>query len=348
MITRDIKFIHRIIRSNFGKLKFPYKLTFAATYRCNLKCKTCLIWAKTPRSEMGLEEIDSFFKKSNEFSWIDLTGGEIFVRRDIRGIINIILDRCRSLSILHFPTNGFLTDEIVEAARDIKKRGDVTLVITVSVDGPKELHNEMRGGKKDVWDRAVKTFVSLKSLGIKRVYIGYTISQYNIGKIDETFKSIKDVYGKLSYSDMHFNIFHNSEHYLNNASHEFPPENLLKEEILKIKSMKKRPSLMNLIEETYLKTIPRYLDTKKMPVRCQALNSSVFLDPYGDIYPCSIYNRKLANIKEIDYDITKLASMEAAVTLRKEIIEEKCNGCCTFCEVFPSILGSLFRGRFLI
>ena len=167
--------------------------------------------------------------------------------------------------------------------------------------------------------------------------------------VEETFNAIRGVYGKLSYDDMHFNVFHNSEHYYNNASHECPPSQLVKDDILKIESIKKRFSIRNILEDRYMKTIPRYLETKKMPVTCQALNSSIFLDPYGDIYPCSIYNRRITNIRDIDYDIKKLSSMEKVRKLRKDIVEERCNGCCTFCEVFPSLLSSLIRvirGRF--
>ena len=99
--------LKKIFLSNFLRLRFPYKLTFTLTYKCNLECKTCFIWKKKHQEELTLNEIDRFFKKSNSFSWIDLTGGEIFLREDLLDILEIIFKHCRNLCILHFHKSYF-------------------------------------------------------------------------------------------------------------------------------------------------------------------------------------------------------------------------------------------------
>ena len=49
-----ISLFKNIISSNFARLAFPYKLTFAVTYRCNYTCKTCNIWQKDTKMSLRL------------------------------------------------------------------------------------------------------------------------------------------------------------------------------------------------------------------------------------------------------------------------------------------------------
>jgi len=66
----------QILASNLKDLKFPYKLNFCLTYKCNSKCLSCDIWKIKSTNELNSDELKSFFERSNKFSWIDVTGGE--------------------------------------------------------------------------------------------------------------------------------------------------------------------------------------------------------------------------------------------------------------------------------
>ena len=72
----------RAARANFVRPPFPYKLTFCVTYWCNYKCQTCNIWKMKPRDELRTDEIRRFFERSSGFSWVDITGGEVSLRKD--------------------------------------------------------------------------------------------------------------------------------------------------------------------------------------------------------------------------------------------------------------------------
>jgi len=110
------------LRANLGRLDFPFKLTFCLTFWCNYRCTTCNIWKMAPRDELSLDEIRRFFARSGRFLWIDLTGGEVTLRKDFIDICHAVIDGCPDLLLLHFPTNGYLTDKVVAAAKAITTR----------------------------------------------------------------------------------------------------------------------------------------------------------------------------------------------------------------------------------
>jgi len=333
-------FLKRILASNFSR-GFPYKLTFALTYKCNLKCVICGIWQRQPENELSLEEITRFFKNSNSFSWLDLTGGEIFLREDLEDIINAAFFYCRRLCVLHFPTNGQLPEKVISLAGKIRGRNKAKLIITVSLDGPEAVHDRIRGSS-GAWQKAVRAFTGLKEAGLKNVYIGYTLSEYNRGKIDETFLAVKEKYPGFKYDDLHMNFFHNSGHYLNNALMRCLPESSVMEEFKMVRQKKQDQGIKGLLEKRYAGLIPGYLATKKMPIKCRALRASVFMDPCGNIFPCSIYDKKFANIRQIDYRLANAwKDKKNLAGIENNIRNKECPGCWTACEAYPAILGSL-------
>ena len=84
-------------KANLGRLEFPFKLTFCLTFWCNYRCETCNIWKMKPRDELRLEEIREFFKRSPGFSWVDLTGGEVWLRKDFVDICEALTTSCKNL-----------------------------------------------------------------------------------------------------------------------------------------------------------------------------------------------------------------------------------------------------------
>ena len=102
-MMKHLTLAKNIIASKFKRVEFPYKLKIAETYRCQSRCIHCNIWKKKPINELTLDEIQTFFKKSNKFSWIDLTGGEVTLRDDFVDIADAIITNCRNLYHLHTP-----------------------------------------------------------------------------------------------------------------------------------------------------------------------------------------------------------------------------------------------------
>ena len=183
-------------------------------------------------------------------------------------------------------------------------------------------------------------------MGIE-AYIGYTISPYNIGHLKETFEEIKKFIPDIKLKHFHINIYHESDIYYNNVGQIDTGKNYykkLKEEIKEFTKYKRGLSPVFYLERRYLGLVENYLDTEKSPLPCRALSSSCFIDPYGNVYPCTTYNVKLGNIRETNFKLKKIWDSQKSNEIRRAIREGRCPGCWTPCEAYQTILGNLFRG----
>jgi len=343
-MIKSFNLAKNIIASNFKYLDFPYKLTFILTHKCNSRCKLCNIWKKKPGKEFTFDEITKFFQKSNKFSWVDISGGEIFLRDDLTEIVKAITDNCKNLYLLHFPTNGILPELIEKKTREIAKLKPKKLIVTVSVDGPPELHDELRGIPNN-WKKAIDTYRRLKKIKAVEIYIGMTLSPYNFGKFQETYDAVKKEVKDISYKDFHVNIAHSSEHYYGTKL-KYESEKEIIDEVrnfMKLKRLPYNPVLF--LESIYLKLVRNFILTKNTPLRCKALNSSCFIDPEGNVYPCNSYNKNLGNLRDFDYDIKKIWNLPETKKIRNEISSGKCTQCWTPCEAYQTILGNLFNKK---
>jgi MoaA/NifB/PqqE/SkfB family radical SAM enzyme len=338
-MREDIILAKNILLSNVKDLSYPYKLTLCLTYWCNFKCKTCNIWQKHPKDEMTLQDYENFFKKNNSFSWLDLTGGEIFLRKDIKEILLLIVKHCRNLYELHFPTNGSMAAKVLESVDAVLEKNPRNFVVTISLDGPEEKHNEVRGFPNsfrkcvDLYKQLKKKEKSHKNF---RVYFGFTMSVFNVNELDNMYKQLKSEMPNFSYKDIHVNIFHHSDHYYSNDDVGFPGEEII-HKLKEYRALRGPPkNHVELLEDSYQKLVPEFIRTGKTPIVCEALSGSCFIDSWGDVYPCIIYNKKIGNI--LKEDLKDIWRKHETRGLRKEIKQKKCPNCWTPCEAYQSIL----------
>ncbi len=336
----------RALEANFRRPSHPYKLTFCVTFWCNYRCETCNIWKMQPRDELRLDEIRTFFRKSARFLWVDLTGGEPWLRKDFVDICEAVVTSCPHLVLLHFPTNGYLTDKIVAGTREIRKMGGQQLIITVSTDGDEAMNDEIRGIEGG-WRRQIETFRRLREIAGVRVVLGMTLSAKNVDHFPQAFAAAKRKIPDLGYEDFHVNVVHESAHYLGNTDlalrRSVSAAALARgaEEYARLRGRARHP--VALLERAYLKRVRRYLETGETPMRCHALRASCFIDSWGHVFPCTIYDRRLGSLRDVDYDLTRIWSTAEAERVQGEIWESNCPNCWTPCEAYQSILGNFLR-----
>lgn len=334
-----------ILLSNTGPLKRPCRMTFIITEKCNLKCSMCGIWEKESKDELTADEIDSFFKTNNFFNWINISGGEIFLRKDIRTVFSSINTHCKNLYLLDFPTNGFMTETITDTVEYLLLNTDIPrIAVTVSLDGPPHLHDRIRGVKGS-WRKAVNTFMALSRIKAEnlKLFFGMTLGESNIHSIDATLNSLKEFIPLISPDDLHINLPQTSAHYYSNMS---LPGTDRKELIKALDTIKRNRNFIffnpvHILERAYLNKAVTFLNTGKCPVPCRAGDVSFFMGPDGTIYPCSIFDLKLANIREHDYNIMNIWNNRRRIDTRNIIQKKKCPQCWSPCEAYQSILGRI-------
>jgi radical SAM protein with 4Fe4S-binding SPASM domain len=336
-----------LVHSTFTRPPAPLKLNLCLTYWCQYRCKTCNIWQRKPTDELTTEEIRALVRENPAVNWVDLTGGEIFLRRDIDEIFDAILAGWSRLAILHFPTNGFQTDRIVRSVEKIAGRGPVKTVVTVSLDGSEALNDEIRGIRGG-FRRQVETFNALRRIpGIVTAF-GMTLSTYNQGRFRETFEACAHECPGLTLDDMHLNVAQKSGHYYANAEmNAFVPDPMsARAEMASYRQQRESPrSLAQLLEAAYLANLDRFLLTGRTPMPCHALRSSCFIDPWGVVYPCITYSRPMGSLRETGMRLDPIWNARGTGRVQEEIWKGDCPQCWTACEAYQSILGNVLAGR---
>ena len=344
---RQMAMAGRLGRANVQRLPTPLKVNLCLTYWCQYRCKTCNIWKRRPADELTTAELSRFVDRNRQVAWLDVTGGEIFLRNDIGDFLTEVVTVWERLAILHFPTNGFQTDAIVKVARRVASAARSTvLVITVSLDGDEHLNDEIRGVKGG-YLRQVDTFNRLRELPGVHVAFGMTLSRYNVDAVERTVDACRRHCPGLTARDFHLNVAQVSNHYYGNGDSSAslaPDRDRVVEAVRRYRALCGMPmSLRSQVENAYTKYLEQYLRTGRMPMRCHALRSSCFVDPWGTVYPCITYSRPLGSLRDHGMALDPIWTDPGVVRTQTEIWNGNCPQCWTACEAYQSILGNLLR-----
>ncbi len=136
-------------------------LLFYVTSRCNLRCSHCFYLEELNKhDEMSLEEIEKVARSLAPLSFVRMTGGEPFLRKDLPEVIHAFR-RHSATKRLGIITNGTRPEWVQKTvARMFELSPDVTVDVGVSVDGLQEVHDELRG-LKGSFQRAKDTVAEL-------------------------------------------------------------------------------------------------------------------------------------------------------------------------------------------
>ena len=192
--------VERFLRDKDGRAdRLPTGAVYEATMRCNLHCEFCYVidflniegeW----RQEMTLDRLRQAFPDQPGFQ-VSLTGGEIFMRKDIMSVLDLFREKGYSCGYL--TTNGtIISEERAEALADLAAAGFLKH-ISVSVDGPGELHDRARG-LKGTFERTCAGLRRLQEAARRkhaplRVSINTTVAQESLEALD----AMVDVAGEL-------------------------------------------------------------------------------------------------------------------------------------------------------
>ncbi len=319
----------------------PWKATLCLTYLCNLRCGFCRIWERRPEGEMTAGEWRRVLERSPRFAWIDLTGGEITLREDWEEIAEaaVAIHRPR---VLHFPTNGSFPARLAPLEALARK---TRLVVTVSIDGPREIHDRMRGVEGS-WEKTVESLARIRAMKGVKVKAGMTLCRENEDEVERAVAEIAARVAGFGPEDLHVNLAQVSSHYYGNEAGLF-------EEARKVpKGARSEASLAGVLagwlENRYRRLLPRYLATRRCPLPCRSLAATVFVSPTGEVHPCITDPRVVGHLRESNHDLAAILESPEAERLRKAIGAGDCPHCWTPCEAYPTIVECSLPARWVL
>lgn len=106
--------------------------------RCNCRCAMCDIWKTTKAEEISVEDLKRQLKSIErlQVQWVVFSGGEALMHSDLWSLIDVLRERQIRITLL---SSGLLLGR--HAASLVKSVDDVI----ISLDGPPEVHNSIRG-----------------------------------------------------------------------------------------------------------------------------------------------------------------------------------------------------------
>jgi SynChlorMet cassette radical SAM/SPASM protein ScmE len=163
-------------------MRTPRSVDIELTARCNLRCAYCYFFGNEAVAyrDLPAEEWLRFFEECGRLGVMNLTlaGGEPFMRRDLRRLLEGVVANRMRFSLL---SNGGLIDD--EIAGFIKKTGRCDYV-QVSVDGSRaETHDVFRG--KGSFEAAVRGIRTLQRHGVPAA-VRVTIHSANVENLEAT------------------------------------------------------------------------------------------------------------------------------------------------------------------
>ncbi len=291
------------IMKNKKKTNKKLNGTVIVTYRCNARCNMCNRYKKPskPEEEISLETI----KKLPPMYFTNITGGEPFIRTDLKDIVRELYKKSDRIVI---STNGFFTDRIVDLCKEFPNIG-----IRISIEGLEDTNNKIRG-LDDGFNKGYTTLKKLVDMGMKDVGFGMTVQDANCKDLVPLYKISDEMGMEFATASLHNSFyFVEAKNIIHNRPKVAKQFEKLINELLNSNSPKKW------FRAYFNHGLINYIYGQKRLLPCDMSFDTFFIDPYGDVMPCNGTKDKevMGNLNEQSWD--QLWNSKQAEEVRKKV-----------------------------
>jgi radical SAM protein with 4Fe4S-binding SPASM domain len=267
----------------------------------------CNIWEyPTEKSkEITPEEI----KLLPNVKFINLTGGEPFIREDLDKIVEVCFTKSPRVVI---STSGWYEDRVVALAKKFPNIG-----IRISIEGLACKNDELRGHAGG-FDKGLSTLLTLKEMGVKDIGFGCTVSNNNSADMLSLYELSKSLGMEFATA-----AFHNSYYF-------HKDDNVITNKDVVCGNFEKLVNLQ--LKENHPKSwfraffnmgLINYIEGNRRMLPCEAGMVNFFVEPYGDVYPCNgleekYWKMQMGNIRETP-DFQQIWNSEQAQKVREMV-----------------------------
>ena len=289
------------------KIPQPSDMCIITTYRCPMRCKMCNIWDYP--TEKSKEITPDEMKLLPNVKFINLTGGEPFIREDLDKIVEVCFTKSPRVVI---STSGWYEDRVIDLAKKFPNIG-----IRISIEGLSCKNDELRGHAGG-FDKGLRTLLTLKEMGLKDIGFGCTVSNNNSADMLSLYRLSKSLGMEFATA-----AFHNSYYF-----HKTDNEITNKEEVCgnfeKLINMQlKENHPKSWFRAFFNMGLINYIEGNRRMLPCEAGLVNFFVEPYGDVYPCNgleekYWKEKMGNIRETP-DFQSIWNGEQAQRVREMV-----------------------------
>ncbi|OQA40429.1 MAG: Antilisterial bacteriocin subtilosin biosynthesis protein AlbA [Chloroflexi bacterium ADurb.Bin325] len=308
---------------------YPFSVVVSVSFRCNSKCRTCDVWRK-PNDDMSAEEWDKVFANLGRTPfYITFTGGEPFLRRDLDEMVISAYRHCRP-SVITIPTNGLLTDRVVERTQRICQECPGSQIgLNLSLDGVGEEHDDIRGVPGN-WERSMATWKALKELQKTQrnliLTVHTVVSRFNQHRFQDIYRDLQ-----FLQPDSYITEVAEERVELDTVGWGITPEPDAYAPIADFLSAQARSHparglarVTQAFRAQYYQLAKRVLYERTQVIDCYAGWASAHIAPNGDIWSCCIRAEPVGCLRETGYDLAPIWFGERMAALRKSIYNKEC------------------------
>lgn len=285
----------------------PTDMCIILTYRCPMQCKMCNIWQNPTDKNIEITPMD--MEKLPEVKFINITGGEPFIREDLEEIVEVAFRKSPRVVI---STSGWFEERIIRLAEKFPKIG-----IRISMEGLSQKNDELRG-REGGFDKGLRTLLRLKEIGIKDIGFGITVSDANSADMLSLYQLSRSLGMEFATAALH------NSYYFHKMDNAFTAKEEVCHNFGKLIEWQLRESHPKSWFRAYFNWgLINYVQGKPRLLPCEAGSVNFFVDPYGDVYPCNglesrYWKESMGNIRTMS-SFQELWKSEQAGRVREQV-----------------------------
>ena len=271
-LCNELDIYDAIVKKTLDR-NIPFKVDWEITYRCNLKCAHCYQTGPSKEEELGTDKICSILDELAAMNclYITFSGGEIFLRKDFFDIANYAKSQGFALRLF---TNGTLIDEkIADQIKDLNP-----LTVEISLYGVNPAIHEKITQVKGSHQRTVNALKLLCERNINTV-VKSTVMKDNVQEFDRLKEFSKNLGMGFVFT---FTVI---------------PKIDGSKEVIKLRLKYDELKEVFLSRDWLTEGIEKGGVHSYKPL-CAAGFNSLYISPYGDIFPCVVLREHCGNLKE--------------------------------------------------